>query len=282
MTKQNYLDLLLKIVSIKKESFNDITSNVMMKFFSKFMFAVMFGLVVMFIAIIAMLFFPDENIEVFVNRFNIVLRLSLLALIPVVIASIYHRQKNTLKIHKWFVKNYIKNWIKYCVKKKIFTKDEGKLLLEFLKEHEIKNETNDIKFSELLAHHLLEKINKDNIFNVQKLGVFRKSSDNNQNFTGDYINDFWYKKRMEVYWDSVLESNSNYDMYKAYVINIGRNLFWVYENNQLTEKLDEMKNILHNEKDDKAKVTINNLIRDLYLRNTMVEKDDIFRVKKKL
>lgn len=282
MTKQNYLDLLLKIISIKKESFNDITSNAMMKFFTKFMFAVMFGLVVMFIAIIAMLFFPDENIEVFANGFNIVLRLSLLALIPVVIASIYHRQKNTLKIHKWFVKNYIKNWIKYCVKKNLFTKDEGKLLLGFLKEHEIKNETNDIKFSELLAHQLLEKINKDNIFNVQKLGVFRKGSDNNQNITGDYINDFWYQKRMEVYWDSVLESNSNYNMYKAYVINIGRNLFWVYENNQLTEKLDEMKNILHNEKDDKAKVTINNLIRDLYLRNTMVEKDDILRVKKKL
>lgn len=290
MNKTEYIDLLNNVAGNELSSFNETTLECFIRIFLHMMKAVMLIIFLLIISVFILFIFNNEYFNYVVKTSNYLANIVMPFSVILAICSIRHKNGKTISVHKWIYKNHVKKIYKKKVQSNYISTKQFDLIKELIEGYSFDKDLNKINFNDILVFNILKKIKADNILHVVKLGNLNDKNSDNENID-NYIDgeiqtlkSFWKKHRFITYWREVIENNKdNYQKYESNLYSVNNNLYFVYENKQIDDVIDDIKNILKEVSDQsEAKVKIEAIFRKMNLNNNLVIKDDVIKVRKKI
>ncbi len=296
MNKTEYIDLLNKVAGNELSSFNETTSECFIRIFLHMIKAVMLIIFLLIISVFILFIFNNEYFNYVVKTSNYLANSVMPFSIILAICSIRHKNGKTISVHKWIYKNHVKKYYKKKVQSNYISTKQFDLIKELIEGYSFDKDLNKINFNDILVFNILKKIKADNILHVVKLGNFNDENSDNENIDIDIdidndidgkiqtLKSFWKNLRFITYWREVIENNKeNYQKYESNLYSVNNILFFVYENKQIDDVIDDIKNILKEVSDQsEANVKIEAIFRKMNLNNNLVIKDDVIKVRKKI
>ena len=283
MDKNEYIELLNNVSGNELSSFNETTSECFIRIFLHMMKAVMLIILLLVISVFILFIFNNEYFNYVVKTINYLANIVMPFSIILAICSIRHKNGKTISFHKWIYKNHVKKYFKKKVQSNYISTNQFDLIKELIEGYSFDKDLNEINFNDILVLNILKKIKDDGVLHVVKLG---KINDKNIDIEGKIqtLKSFWKKHRFITYWREVIENNKdNYQKYESNLYSVNNNLYFVYENKQIDDVIDDIKNILKDVIDQsEAKVKIEEIFRKMNLNNNLVIKDDVIKVRKKI
>ena len=283
MDKNEYIELLNNVSGNELSSFNETTSECFIRIFLHMMKAVMLIILLLVISVFILFIFNNEYFNYVVKTINYLANIVMPFSIILAICSIRHKNGKNISFHKWIYKNHVKKYFKKKVQSNYISTNQFDLIKELIEGYSFDKDLNEINFNDILVLNILKKIKDDGVLHVVKLG---KINDKNIDIEGKIqtLKSFWKKHRFITYWREVIENNKdNYQKYESNLYSVNNNLYFVYENKQIDDVIDDIKNILKDVIDQsEAKVKIEEIFRKMNLNNNLVIKDDVIKVRKKI
>lgn len=285
MDKNEYIELLNNVSGNELSSFNETTSECFIRIFLHMMKAVMLIILLLVISVFILFIFNNEYFNYVVKTINYLANIVMPFSIILAICSIRHKNGKTISFHKWIYKNHVKKYFKKKVQSNYISTNQFDLIKELIEGYSFDKDLNEINFNDILVFNILKKIKDDGVLHVVKLGKINdKNIDIDIEGKIQTLKSFWKKHRFITYWREVIENNKdNYQKYESNLYSVNNNLYFVYENKQIDDVIDDIKNILKDVIDQsEAKVKIEAIFRKMNLNNNLVIKDDVIKVRKKI